>query len=284
MKLRTLAMLALVAPSLASAAMNCDRSPREVSSDEGIIPVYVYPEQQVLVALPESELLDLHRERPESLKILTTQVPNKLQFEVEDPKYRGIVKINGASGRTYTLELISRFQCSDTVVTISPSQPAAPGNAPASAAISTPPAPAGAGQASYGSKSKPVSLIEYLIRGEVPAGYRRWVAPGTSAEREVFHQGSVKFYLVEQFIGTRFVGTTFEVVNEGRQPFRIAFNQIDFNDPAVRKVMGEVYEVTMLPSDGRLQPAPEFVKDSFGSPNRGLLFIVSEKSSMRGLR
>lgn len=276
------AMLAL-SPALALGA-TCDRSPRVVDATDGIIAVYVYPEQQVLIAFPEDGLLDLHRERPENLKVMTTQVPNKLQFESEDPKYRGIIKVNGASGRTYTLELLSRFQCADTVVSIEDT-PAAPAAPQSSAPTSSGPAPAPSGSSqTYGSKARQASLIEYLLKGDVPSGYRRWTAPGTAAEREVFRQGSVRFYLVEQFIGTRLVGTTLEVVNEGRTPTRVAFNQIDFMDPAVRKVMGEVHEITMLPSDGRLQPAPEYVSGSFGSPNRGLLFVVSERSSMRGFR
>jgi hypothetical protein len=275
---RTLALFSILA-SATSFGATCDRNPRVVESDGSIIDIAVYPEQQVLVSFPEEYLLDLHRERPESLRVLTTQVPFKLQFETEDPAYRGIVKVNGASGTTYTLSLGSRFQCADTVVSIEK-----PISAPAAGTPSAPQSPISAGAAPYGSKDKPASLIEYLIRGVVPSGYRRWVAPGAPKEREVFHQGSVNFYLVEQFIGSRFVGTTLEVVNNGRTPYRVAFNQIDFKDPAVRKVLGEVYEITMLPGDGRLQPAPEFVSGSFGSPNRGLLFIVSEKGSMRGFR
>ena len=121
-------------------------------------------------------------------------------------------------------------------------------------------------------------LMNYLFDGKLPPGYRQADFSSMSkAERVVFKQGSLEFILQSQYIGPKYIGTTYEVVNNGRTATKVAIDQMDYSNPAVRETLGVARQVSMLPTSRILGPAPQFLTEVYADSHRGLLFIVSEK-------
>ena len=87
----------------------------------------------------------------------------------------------------------------------------------------------------------------------------------------------MEFILQSQYIGPKYIGTTYEVINKGRTATKVAIDQIDYSNPAVRETLGFARQVSMLPTSRILGPAPEFLTEVYAESHRGLLFIVSEK-------
>ena len=120
--------------------------------------------------------------------------------------------------------------------------------------------------------------MNYLFDGKLPPGYRQADFSSMSkAERVVFKQGSLEFILQSQYIGPKYIGTTYEVVNNGRTATKVAIDQMDYSNPAVRETLGVARQVSMLPTSRILGPAPQFLTEVYADSHRGLLFIVSEK-------
>ena len=117
-----------------------------------------------------------------------------------------------------------------------------------------------------------------MFDGKLPSGYRQAdFSTMSKDERVVFKQGSLEFVLQSQYIGPKYIGTTYEVVNKGRTATKVAIDQIDYSNPAIRKTLGITRQVAMLPSSRILGPAPQFLTEVYADSHRGLLFIVSEK-------
>lgn len=250
---------AISSPALALEA--CNRSPRSVTYTESPIKVYISDDtQRAEVSFPETHLEGIYVEVTEGMNFYITRLANKLAFMAEDPQYTGLVTIHGASGKTYLLQLVTRSGCADSQVSIE--------NGPTAEQV----------QVQYDRNGNAKGLMHYLFDGELPSGYREADFSHLSREdRLVFTQGSVEFVLQSQFIGPRYIGTTYEVTNKGRVATKVAIDQIDYSNPAVRETLGRARQVAMLPSSRTLGPAPEFLTEVYADSHRGLLFIVSEK-------
>lgn len=262
MKKRFLA--ALVAAAITSPAMansECDRSPRSVVYENTPIDIFISNDtQRAEVTFPEPYLEGIHVEVLEGMDFYRTPHDNRLAFMSDDPMYTGLVTIHGASKKTYIIRLITRPGCADSQVTIE-NQPLA-----------------NMAERQAPGQRHAKGLMHYLYDGKVPSGYRKADFSKMSREdRVVFRQGSLEFILQSQYIGPKYVGTTYEVVNRGRTATKVAIDQIDYANPAVREAVGVARQVSMLPSSRILGPDPSFLTEVYADSHRGLLFIVSEK-------
>lgn len=256
------AMVAAVLASPVFADEECNRSPRTVVYQNSPVDVFISNDtQRAEVIFPETYLQGVNRERPVGLDLFPTPIKNKLAFQSQDSQYVGLVTVDGASGQSYLVNLITRPGCADSQVTIANE------------------APVDRSQLDRDGKGHVKGLMNYLFDGKVPSGYRKNSFPKlTKDQRVVFRQGSVEFSLQSQLIGPKYVGTTYEVVNRGRTAFKVAIDQIDYSNKAVLESIGLARQVAMLPSSRVLGPSPEYVSEVYGDSHRGLLFIVSEKN------
>lgn len=262
-----LAGLSLVSSSFV-AAEECSRAPRKANFEDAPVRVYIGPNASTEVAFPETTLEGARPEKPEGLIFSRTKIPSKLNFSAEDEIYHGLVLIHGTSGRTYMLNLLSRPNCPDTFVQLVEPEALEPERV---ASVQQQPS------------RRPKGLIDYLIDhpadDELPINYRAVKFKGPKEDRKVFEMASLTFYMHKQWVSEQYVGTILEVVNNGRTPFRVDIQNIDYSDPTIREVFGRVRAITMNPFDFRLGPSPEFVSEIYNTTNRGYIYIVSEKVS-----
>ena len=263
--MKTKILAALVAAAISSSALaanECNRSPRTVVFDNKAIDVFISNDtQRAEVTFPEPYLEGIYVEAPEGMNFYRTPINNRIAFMSDnDPMYTGVVKVDGPSKKSYVLRLITRPGCADSQVTIE-DQPLADRS-----------------QSGTNSKGQKKGLMNYLFDGKLPSGYREAdFASMSKSDRTVFRQGSLEFILQSQYIGPKYIGTTYEVVNKGRTATKVAIDQIDYSNPAVRETLGLARQVSMLPTSRILGPAPEFITEVYAESHRGLLFIVSEK-------
>ncbi len=256
---------ALVAAALTPHAFandECNRSPRSVVYNNSPVNVYISDDtQRAEVSFPEPYLEGIYVEVTEGMNFYRTPIANKLAFMATDRFYTGLVYIDGPSKNTYIVNLITRPGCADSQVSIE-NQPLADRS-----------------HRQTNNKGQVKGLMHYLYDGTLPSGYRQADFSRMSrSERVVFRQGSLEFVLQSQVEGSRYIGTTYEVINKGRTATKVAIDQIDYSNPAVRKSLGTARQVSMLPSSRILGPSPEFLTEIYGEPHRGLLFVVSEKA------
>ncbi len=216
--------------------------------------------QRAEVTFPEPYLEGIYVEVTEGMDFYRTPIDNKLAFMSNDPLYTGLVTIDGPSKKSYIIRLITRPGCADSQVTIENQ------------------ALADRSQAATSGKGNVKGLMHYLYDGKLPSGYRQAdFSRMSKEERVVFRQGSLEFVLQSQYIGPRYIGTTYEVINKGRTATKVAVDQIDYSNPAVRRTLGIARQVSMLPTSRILGPAPQYLTEVYADSHRGLLFIVSEK-------
>lgn len=259
-------LTALVAAVISTAALaqdgECNRSPRSVVYNDSPVDVYISNDtQRAEVTFPEKYLEGIYVEVPSGMQFYRTPIDNKLAFMAENAMYNGLVYVDGPSKKTYIIKLITRPGCADSQVTIT-NQPIADRS-----------------QMARDSNGKVKGLMNYLYDGKVPSGYRQQdFSKLTTNDRVVFRQGSLEFRLESQVVGPTYIGTTYEIINKGRTATKVAIDQIDYSNKAVRESLGTARQVSMLPSSRVLGPAPEFITEIYGETHRGLLFIVSEKA------
>jgi hypothetical protein len=247
--------------SVYASAQECLREPRNIFYDGSPETIYVSPGQRAAVVFPEKNLAGAEPEVPDGLIVNVSPARNKIFISLEDDNtYTGLLSVDGGSGKTYILRLLARDGCADSLVTLKPVQAR------------------DVDRLARDSKGKLRGLMWYLIQGEKPDGYRTINHSKLSDEnRIIMRQGSVVFRLEQELVGPRFIGTTYTVINKGRTPFRIAIENIDYSSHDIKKSLGYVRKVAMLPTNRRLGPAPEYTSDVYADSHKGLLFIVSEK-------
>lgn len=255
------ALVAAVIATNSYAEEECNRSPRSVIYNNSPVDVFISNDtQRAEVTFPEQFLEGIYVEVTEGMNFYRTPIQNKLAFQAVEPMYTGLVTVDGPSKHSYIINLITRPGCADSQVTIQ-NQPLADRS-----------------QMGKDGKGRVKGLMNYLFDGKTPTGYRAVSFDHLSREDKlVFQQGSVDFYLQSQIIGPKYIGTTYEIVNNGRTSTKIATDQIDYSNKAVRESLGTARQVGMLPSSRILGPSPEFITEVYGDSHRGLLFIVSEK-------
>lgn len=256
-----IALAAAVCSPQIFAKDECSRSPRSVVYNNSPVDIFISNDtQRAEVSFPEPYLEGIYVEVTDGMNFYRTPINNKLAFMSTDPMYTGLVTVDGPSKNSYIIRLITRPGCADSQVTISNQQLA------------------DRSQQAKDGKGRVKGLMNYLYDGTLPSGYRAQdFSKMSKSERVVFKQGSLEFVLQSQVIGPKYIGTTYEVVNKGRTATKVAIDQIDYSNKAVRETLGTARQVSMLPSSRILGPSPEFITEVYGDSHRGLLFIVSEK-------
>jgi hypothetical protein len=262
--LKIIILAALVAAAISTpvlASSECNRSPRAVVYDNKPVDVFISNDtQRAEVIFPEPYLEGIYVEVTDGMNFYRTPINNKIAFMSEKPLYTGLVTIDGPSKKSYIVRLITRPGCADSQVTLE-NQPLADRS-----------------QSATSPNGNKKGLMNYLFDGKLPSGYRQADFSKMSKEdRTVFRQGSLEFVLQSQYIGPKYIGTTYEVTNKGRTATKVAIDEIDYSNPAVRDTLGVARQVSMLPTSRILGPAPEFLTEVYAESHRGLLFIVSEK-------
>jgi hypothetical protein len=259
-------LAALVAAVFSTAVLakddECNRSPRSIVYNNSPVDVFISNDtQRAEVTFPESYLEGIYVEVPKGMQFYRTPINNKLAFMAEDAMYTGLVTVDGPSKNSYLIKLITRPGCADSQVTIQ-NQPLADRS-----------------QTNRDGHGNVKGLMNYLYEGKVPSGYREQdFSKLTTADRVVFRQGSLEFRLDSQLVGPTYIGTTYEIINKGRTATKVAIDQIDYSNKALRESLGIARQVSMLPSSRILGPSPEYITEVYGETHRGLLFIVSEKA------
>ncbi len=255
------ALVAAVCSTHLFANDECNRSPRTIVYNNSPVDVFISNDtQRAEVTFPEPFLEGIYVEVTEGMKFYRTPINSKLAFMAEDPLYTGLVTVDGPSKKSYIIRLITRPGCADSQVTIQ-DQPLADRS-----------------QNAKDSNGRTKGLMHYLYKGDTPPGYRETdLSKLSKDERVVFKQGSLEFILQSQVVGPKYIGTTYEVINRGRTATKVATDQIDYGNTAVRKSVGLARQVSMIPSSRILGPSPEFITEVYGDSHRGLMFIVSEK-------
>lgn len=250
------------------ASWSCDRSPRKIEYFGQEIKIYVSESASPTnIMLPESNLAGGVADNPFGIDIVPDEVrSNRFSISVEN-HYNGMIYVDGQSGETYKLNVVYREDCADSLVEIIPQREIL--------------------QPTHNVHSDPEreTLMQYLWHafdpGEItPVGYQRIGFQDVPRDRRlVFSEGKMRMYYDTVYEGPRFTGHIFEVINKGRQSYYFDYDAIDFTDPRLVKLLGIAREVSMIPADRTLDPAPEFVEDIFANQSTAFLYIVSENKT-----
>ncbi|MBO9471742.1 hypothetical protein J7355_16750 [Endozoicomonas sp. G2_2] len=263
--MRRWALGLLVAASPALAWSACDRTDRVTVYQGRAVPVYAADDQYAEVKFPEA-LRGLLPEQPAGISINQAAFPDRIFIKTEEDgqSYNAQVLVQSASGNSYRLQVIERA-CADGTVSVVDESPAL--------------AQKHVGSGDEGREPGKQRLIKYMVSGATPSGYQIQKATGSPQQRLVLEQGSVAFYLEETWRGAGGdTGIVLLAVNRGRTPFRVAIDNIEFGSRELIEQFGHVREISMMPSDFRLDPAPEFAADAARAQNKGLVYIVSNRN------
>lgn len=266
-----IAAIAMAAVS-ATAWGDCDRVDRTAVYQGTAIPVYAADDQYAEIKFPEA-LRGLLPEQPGGISINQASFKDRIfvRTDEDDKRYNAQVLVQSASGRSYRLQVIERA-CADGTVSVVDQAPTLDDQPTVSP--------------SNGQEPGRQRLIKYMIRGATPDGYQIEREEGPPQSRLVLEQGSVAFYLEQVWKGGADTGIVLLAVNRGRTPFRVSIDNIEFGSKAMIDQFGHVREITMMPSDFRLGPAPEFAVDAAHPKNKGLIYIVSNpnRRALNGTR
>jgi hypothetical protein len=228
--------------------------------------IYASASQWAEVVFPEPLVGDLI-ETPEGIQLrLPPNFRDRAYFQVSTDDYAGSVFLHGASGATYHLHVLARPACADATVTLIAQMTDEGDDVPASESNTS---ASGSGR----------QLMEIMLRGDKPPrNFHKEYLRGSTHERLVFRQGPISFYIKEVWRGRRQAGIIMLAENDGRTPFRVAIEAINYQSPEINRLFGKVKEIAMLPPDLQLGPAPQFAADIYNPQHQGLIFIVSERS------
>ncbi len=123
-------------------------------------------------------------------------------------------------------------------------------------------------------------LIEYLMLGKAPPGYRRDVFSGEIEKRIVYRQGAVVLYLQEVYSSPRFTGLVLIAENVGRTPVFFPVESLDYSSPNLRKALGDVIETSI--DNPYLGPHPEFAREAMSAPHQSYMYVALRKESGHG--
>ncbi|MEQ9223833.1 MAG: hypothetical protein RIE14_09900 [Salinisphaeraceae bacterium] len=252
----------LLTPVLAIAAGECERMDRTVVYKDQPVTIYASNNQYAEVVFPEA-LEAILPEQPKGLEFHEAAFPDRLFFSVENDDYHGIVILQTASGETYRLKILAREGCSDATVSVQ-DDVIHRSRSPVDDAVSD-------------SGPNKQRLMKYMLHNETPPSYRRVKPEGSPSQRLVMKQGTVFFYLEEVWRGPGDVGMVLLVVNKGRVPYRVDLQGMDFSSERLRAAFGRVREITMMPTDFRLAPSPEYASDNLHAKHQGLIYIVANQ-------
>jgi len=260
-KLLILALSMII--SNAVLAQDCSNNPRELSMNEPLT-ISLSKKHWTRISFPESALKGMEPLNKSGIKIDpvgSSKFKNHIVVKSADADYSSKMVVFGMSGREYIVNLVTS-DCGDSRVKVT------------TALEKTHSKTTRQNQHSY------KFLATYLaLEGKAPPGYKEFHFNSPMSERKVMQQGSVEFYVASQYIGPKYIGTVFEAVNNGRASFKVSIASIDFDNENIKKALGDVHHIAMLPMDGTLKARPKSTQINHLNANqhRGLVFVVTER-------
>ncbi len=242
----------------------CNKAPREVRYHGQIIDVFVSKDAlPTNISLPEKDILGGVEDQGDGIEFLSDEGRyNRFAIKVSR-EYNGMIFIDGLSGETYKLNVIYNQGCADRLVEVKK------GIDFKKERVST-------------NDPLRATLMQVLWHAfdegeELPPGYRKISFRHIPrAKRLVMEEGKMKMYYDTVYEGDRYVGHIFEIVNTGREAYYFDYDAIDFTDPKMMKSLGLARELSMIPADRVLDPAPEFVEDVYSNQSIAFFYVVSE--------
>jgi len=250
-------------------AADCSLPQREAST-KNRIDVTISTEHWTRVVFPEASLKGIEPVDASGLvidqRVTLGEFKNHIQIKSESNDYSTKLFVYGESGKHYQVNLSTNI-CGDSKVQVLGLK-----HKKSTKRISS--QSSNADEREYRYLSTHMAFI-----GSPPPGYKVYTLNEPEKERLVLEQGSVKFYISKQYIGPKYIGTVFEVVNKGRTAFKLEPALIDFNDPDIINAFGNIHHIGMLPISRELQAKPKSqdINHRNANLNRGLLFVTSRR-------
>lgn len=171
--------------------------------------------------------------------------------------YRGTMTIHGESGRSYILYLVADKSPDISVVLQD-------GKVVQEQLVE------------QEKKTPRHKLIEWLMRGETPPGYRRTIPTGSIQSRIVYRHGAIILYVTELYDSAKQKGIVMVAENTGKTPVFFPVESIDFASRQSRQALGNVREISI--DTPHLGPHPEFTSGVLDVPHQSYVYVVTRKS------
>lgn len=246
----------------AASSEECKRVPRDEVYSKTPINVYVAHEIAEIILPNEKKIEAARADITDGLIVKWSKQQNKIGFVISKDTYSSLLRLEGESGKTYLVNLVTRPACADSIVNITHIQDGTENSSTSDS------------QSKSGNLK---TLMWYLWNDKLPDGYKEnSVSSLPFKDRIVFEQNMLKIAIEKKWTGSRYVGTVYKIINMGRNEEHFNIPAINFGDEAVRKSLGIVREISMWPTSQRLSPSPEFVGEAYTNRSHGYLFVVSE--------
>lgn len=266
---RLLAVALLLLPVVSQSADNY-REPRDLVHNGSPVTVYVAKDKRTEVVLPERIVGALPPVRAnakpeevatEGLSWTRNPTLDRVFLMPSVANYQGTITLHGASGASYILYLRAD-RSPDILVTVQDGKLRQE-------------------VAEAQSKKTPRhKLIEFMMLGKVPPGYRHKIHQGPIGERTVYRQGAVVLYLQEVYSSPRFTGLVIVAENTGRTPVYFPIESLDFAAPDLRKALGNVQEISI--DTPYLGPHPRYASEAVKAPHQSFLYVQARKEDGYG--
>lgn len=233
------------------------------------IAVSISPNHWTRISFPEKSLKGVEPMSTEGFIIDTSETlkwfPNHILIRSSNLEYSSKVLVFGASGIDYLLD-VKAEECGDSKLSLTKKK--------MRSAEKT---------SNVGDRQVKFLASHMAFIDTIPPGYRKITYNEPYEERIVMSQGSVQYYIAEQYIGPKFVGSVFEVVNKGRASYKLDITAFDFDSAKIIEAFGDVHHTAMLPINRVLKPKPSKSKMNHKNErqNFGLVYVVSERKHGR---
>lgn len=268
MNFRVGALLILI--SFAAQADEIYRAPRELVYNGAPITLFVAKDKRTEVVFPEKITgalppvrANVKADESATEGISYTRGPalDRVFFLPSIVNYQGTITLHGASGTSYLIYLRDEKN-PDILVTI------ADGKLRQEV------------QDAQAKKTPRHKLMEFMMAGKVPRGYRHKIYTDPIEQRVVYRQGSVMLYLQEMYTSPRYNGMVLIAENTGRSPVYFPIESIDFASLDLRKAFGNVQELSI--DNPYLGAHPEYASEAATAPHQSFVYVQIRKEDRRG--
>lgn len=246
------------------------REPRELVYNGAPVTVFISKDKRTEVVFPEKiqGALPPVRANAKADEVATegisyTRGPtlDRVFFLPSIANYQGTITLHGVSGTSYLIYLRDD-KSPDILVTF------ADGKLRQEV------------QDAQAKKTPRHKLMEYMMLGKVPPGYRHKIYSEAIDRRVVYRQGPVMLYLQELFSSPRYNGMVLIAENTGRAPVYFPIESIDFASPDLRKAFGNIQELSI--DNPYLGPHPEYASEAVRAPHQSFVYVQVRKEDRRG--
>lgn len=268
MNLRILAVLVFI--PFAAPADEIYRPPREMVYNGAPVTLFVSKDKRTEVVFPERITgalppvranVDANGSATEGISYTRGPALDRVFFLPSIANYQGTITLHGASGTSYLIYLRDDKN-PDILVTL------ADGKLRQEV------------QDVQAKKTPRHKLIEFMMAGKVPPGYRHKIYSEPIEKRIVYRQGSVMLYLQEMYSSPRYNGMVLIAENTGRTPVYFPIESVDFASADLRKAFGNVQELSI--DNPYLGAHPEYTSEAAAAPHQSFMYVQIRKEDRRG--